>query len=316
MPAKTTIDIPHLLNGGVRAGYQFAQPYSPDKPTVVLVNAMCMTTDLYNVQFDCARLTDAMNLLAIEPLGHGSTTMLGPGEQHFTYWDSATLCLEVMRALGIWRAFALGTSQGGWIVARMALMAPDKVRIFWFLDVCRQQIQGIIPLGTSMDYESAASREDGCWDAAPVLIPWIEKWTSTTPTPDWVVEDEWCGMIGSIGFGASTTDETTTFWTSILKDVYSGDEGRKKVRMAAICLLDRDGLRIRIQDIKCPVRWLQGTEDLPFKTKRAQEEIKLFINSPDATLQLVEGGSHYLNASKPKAIEEALLELVGKYGHN
>ena len=37
------------------------------------------------------------------------------------------MALQVMEALGIDKAFALGTSQGGWIVARMALLAPERV---------------------------------------------------------------------------------------------------------------------------------------------------------------------------------------------
>ena len=35
--------------------------------------------------------------------------------------------LQVMETLGIDKFFALGTSQGGWVVARMALLAPEKV---------------------------------------------------------------------------------------------------------------------------------------------------------------------------------------------
>jgi microsomal epoxide hydrolase len=37
------------------------------------------------------------------------------------------MALQVMDKLGIEKAFALGTSQGGWIVTRMALLAPDRV---------------------------------------------------------------------------------------------------------------------------------------------------------------------------------------------
>jgi pimeloyl-ACP methyl ester carboxylesterase len=33
----------------------------------------------------------------------------------------------VMEALGVQKAFVLGTSQGGWMVVRMALLAPEKV---------------------------------------------------------------------------------------------------------------------------------------------------------------------------------------------
>jgi pimeloyl-ACP methyl ester carboxylesterase len=119
-----TVDVPHL--GGITAGYRLSNgALDPAKPTVVLVNAMCMTTALYESQFASARLTDNVNLLAVEPLGHGETVLRG-GEQ-FTAWDSATMILQVMAALGVERAFALGTSMGGWIVTRMALLAPDRV---------------------------------------------------------------------------------------------------------------------------------------------------------------------------------------------
>lgn len=126
MAATSTIEVSHL--GGILAGYTLSgDKYDPSKPTCVLINSMCMTTALYREQFADSRITAAMNLLAIEPLGHGATTN-PKNNGHFTYWDSAVVALQVMNLLGIGRAFALGTSQGGWIVVRMALLAPDKVR--------------------------------------------------------------------------------------------------------------------------------------------------------------------------------------------
>lgn len=122
MAATQTIQVPHL--GGTKAGYAFAREYDASKPTCVLVNSMCMTSSLFKVQFENEELTNAMNLLAIEPLGHGATSC--PSE-HFTYWDSANMAIQVLDAFGIKKAFALGTSQGGWIVARMALLAPERV---------------------------------------------------------------------------------------------------------------------------------------------------------------------------------------------
>jgi microsomal epoxide hydrolase len=114
-----------------------------------------------------------------------------------------------------------------------------------------------MPLGTSMDYESQESRTKNCWDPAANLMVFYEKWTSPSATPDFVVDDVWCGLVGGIGFGAAATAERSAFWTQILKDVYKGDEGRKKIRMALSCLLERDGLLLRIGDIICPVHWLQ-----------------------------------------------------------
>ncbi|RAH86594.1 alpha/beta hydrolase [Aspergillus japonicus CBS 114.51] len=301
MAAQQSITVPHL--GGIEVGYALSNnnTYDPSKPTCVLINSMCMTVSLYRPQFEDAELTSTTNLLAIEPLGHGATRCLAPAAEHFTYWDSAIMALQVMEKLGIQKAFALGTSQGGWVVARMALLAPDR-------------ILGILPLGTSMDYESADSRSKDCWDPVTLLTPFLEKWSSETPTPDFVVDDVWCGMVAGIGFGASATPETTDFWVQTLKQVYTGDEGRKKVRMALMCLLTRDGLLLRLRDVRCPVYWLQGTEDFPFKTTVPAEQIQRFSASKEAKLQMVEGGAHYLNATHPREVNAAIREMVARYG--
>ncbi|EXK32439.1 microsomal epoxide hydrolase [Fusarium oxysporum f. sp. lycopersici 4287] len=296
MAAKSTIKVPHL--GGIDAGYRVSgSGIDSSKPTLVLVNSMCTASSLFEAQFSAQELTDKVNLLAIEPLGHGATSSKS---EHFTYWDSAIMNLQVMEALGVDKAFALGTSAGGWIVVRMALLAPEK-------------ILGVLPLGTSMDYESAESREKGCWDPKTQLGPFYENWHSTTPTPDFVVDDVWRGLVSSVGFGSNPSPETLAFWDGTLKQVYRGDEGRKKLRIAVVNLFERDGLLLRLRDVKCPVYWLQGTADPVFGTTVPAEHIKLFTSSPEATLELVEGGGHYLSATNPKEINEAILKMVNKY---
>ncbi|KAL4979375.1 Alpha/Beta hydrolase protein [Aspergillus desertorum] len=319
MPTTRTIQVPHL--GGISAGYALSgDKYDPSKPTCVLINSMCMTTALYKDQFEDASLTSAVNLLAIEPLGHGSTSC---ASEHFTYWDSAIMALQVLDALGIQKAFALGTSQGGWIVTRMALLAPERVSSV--LDVVtlacpggreliKGQVLGLVLLGTSMDCESVDSRSKGCWDPLPLLKPFLDGWTSDAPTPDFVVEETWCKMVGAVGFGTFATEELVSFWTKTLQEVYRGNEGRKKVRMALACLLERDGLLLRLGDVKCPVYWLQGTDDTPFATRVPEEQIQLFTRSKEAKLEIVEGGAHYLNATHPKRVDEVILEMVKKSG--
>ncbi|KAL6229955.1 hypothetical protein BDW75DRAFT_249149 [Aspergillus navahoensis] len=202
MVTTRTIHVPHL--GGISAGYALSgDEYDPSKPTCVLLNSMCMTTALYKDQFEDEELTAALNLLAIEPLGHGSTSC---ANEHFTYWDSAIMALQVLDALGIQRAFALGTSQGGWMVTRMALLGPERIR-------------GLVLLGTSMVSESEDSRSKGCWDPVPLLKPFFNAWTSDTPSPDFVVEETWCNMVGAVGFGTFATEERVSFWTKTLQEV-------------------------------------------------------------------------------------------------
>lgn len=124
-PTTQTIHVPHL--GGITASYYMPHPYDPSKPTLILVNSFTTSALLYTSQYSNKSLTDGMNLLAIELLGHGGTR--AEKVDHWTYWDTAIMNLQVMEALGVEKAFVLGTSQGGWITVRMALLAPDKVRI-------------------------------------------------------------------------------------------------------------------------------------------------------------------------------------------
>ncbi len=105
-----------------------------------------------------------------------------------------------------------------------------------------------------MDYESAASREKGCWDPKTMLFPFYEKWCILEP--DFVVDEVWRGMVVNLGFSGTLSAEAVSFWDQTVKDVYTGDEGRKKLRMALANLMERDGLLCRLRDIKCPVYWL------------------------------------------------------------
>lgn len=57
----------------------------------------------------------------------------------------------------------------------------------------------------------------------------------------------------------------------------------------------------------------QGTQDPVFGVKIPEEQIKLFASSPEATFTLVEGGGHYLNATSPKEVDGAILQMVKKY---
>lgn len=329
MPSSTIdISVTHL--GDLKVGYRLSSPNNvidSSKPTLVCINSMCMTTDLFDPQFNDTRLTSAVNLLAIEPLGHGSTSFPTKAA-HFTYWDTAIVALEVMSKLGVEKAFVLGTSQGGWMIVRMALLAPERVSsikvpncsmatffncIFELLANHETQILGLIPLGTSMDAETTESQSKGCWNPVPLLQPFVDSWSSDTPTPDYIVDDAWCEMVAKFGFGSHATDASTAFWTSILKEVYSGDEGRRKARMAVMCLLGRDSLCLRLKDVKCPVYWLQGTEDAPYGAQVQYEQIELFTGSKEAKLSIVDGGAHYLNATNPNEVNEAVLAMVSKY---
>ncbi|PQK09160.1 hypothetical protein BB8028_0001g12310 [Beauveria bassiana] len=296
MAATTTVEVPHL--GGITAGYHIANNViDPNKPTVVLINSACTTSSLFTAQFQSMSLMETTNLIAIEPLGHGATVC---ASEHYTCWDSAIMTLQTLDVLGIKRVFALGTSQGGWIAARMALLAP-------------QRLQGIVLLGTSMDSESSLRSDDVSWELKANLIPLYESWCSMTATPHFVPDEHWRRMVVNVGFSGSVPDDFSSFWHKTLKTVYSGDEGRKKLRIAILCLLERDSILLRLRDIRCPVYWLQGSSDPVFGRVMPEQHIQLFTSAPETKLTFIDGGGHYLNVTHPEEVNFALLNMVEKY---
>lgn len=287
----STVTIPHL--GGSTVGYSFARPYDPALPTVVLVNSFSTSAELFRPQFADPTLTSTANLLAIELYGHGRTTAT---YAHFTYWDSAIANLQVLDALGIREAVVLGTSQGGWVAVRMALLAPAVVR-------------GVIPLGTSMDYESARSRDLGCWDGIAFCTPSVDGLAGAVGD-DWVVPDEFVDGVLAAGLGPHVSDEERAFWLAEYRRTYAGDDGRHRLRVSTINLRDRDGLHGRLDEVRCPVLWMHGTSDAVYSVANAEEEIRMFVRSPEARLQIVDGGQHFLSASHPAAVNAATVDFV------
>ena len=290
---EQTVEIPHL--GGSIVGYTFGGPYDPALPTLVLINSYTTSAELYRPQFADPALGSAANLLALEPYGHGRTRA---SYQHFTYWDSAVANLQALDALGIREAFVLGTSQGGWIAVRMALLAPDVVR-------------GLIPLGTSMDRESPRSRDLGCWDGVGFNTPLIDELAEPVGA-DWVVPDEVVDGVFNTAMGGLTGEERR-FWRAAYRANYAGDAGRHRLRISTVNLRDRDGLHGRLDEVRCPVLWLHGTADQVYSVPNAQEEIRMFTRSPEAQLETVQGGQHFLSASNPAEVDAAAIEFVRRW---
>lgn len=163
-----------------------------------------------------------------------------------------------------------------------------------------------------MDYESERSRRLGCWDGMAILTPFIEKWTRRA-SADFTPGPEYTKLLLDSGFGEDFPQEEREFWALELENNYKGDDGRQRLRVAMINLRDRDGLEARLRDVTCPVLWMQGTKDVSYSVANAEEEIELFVNSREATLKVVEGGRHFLNATNPEEVDCGVLEFVRKW---
>lgn len=154
----------------------------------------------------------------------------------------------------------------------------------------------------------------GCWDGPALLRDSIQAWTSNENTPNFEPTTEYCDFLIDIGFGKDVDQQTRKFWQDTIKSNYQGDDGRRRIRMAAINLSERDGLHSRLSDVRCPVLWLHGTDDAVYTVANAEVEIKKFVNSPEAKVQVVDGGKHFLSFSHPKDVDGALIAFAKKYG--
>jgi pimeloyl-ACP methyl ester carboxylesterase len=122
MAGLKSLHVPHL--GGIEVAYYMPKPYDKSKATLILIHGFSMSSHVFRSHFTSQSFTEQMNLLGIDAIGHGETEVKN---ETFTYWDTAIMNIQVMDALGIKKAFVLGTSHGGAIAVRMHLVAPEKV---------------------------------------------------------------------------------------------------------------------------------------------------------------------------------------------
>jgi len=72
-------------------------------------------------------------------------------------------------------------------------------------------VKGIIPLGTSMDFESRRSRDLGCWDGIEFCTPAIDALAEPVGD-DWVIPIELVDAVLKEGLGDDVPPEERAFW--------------------------------------------------------------------------------------------------------
>jgi pimeloyl-ACP methyl ester carboxylesterase len=182
-----------------------------------------------------------------------------------------------------------------------------------------------------MDSESPRSREFGCWDGPGATSSLVKLAGDFTLAHDFEPGQDYCDFLMSIGFGETVDQKTKDFWSSSIQQNYSGDDGKRRICMAAVTLAGRDGLHERLPYIRCPVLWLQvgdygirsryscadrnkGTGDVVFSFENAAEEIKMFTNSAETRLVKLSKGVHFLSWTHKEEVHQELLGFLNKWG--
>jgi hypothetical protein len=108
-----------------------------------------------------------------------------------------------------------------------------------------------------MDSESPKSQELGCWDALGACSGLLALAGDLAVSHDFEPGDAYYDYLMEIGYGNTIDKDTKDFWTRTIKSNYNGDEGKRRICMAAVALTGRDSLHGRLPYIKCPVLWMQ-----------------------------------------------------------
>lgn len=232
-------------------------------PAVVLLHSFFMDATMFAPQV--AAFGADYRLIAVNQRGHGDTPVTGP----FDYWDSARDVLAVLDHLGIERAAFVGTSQGGFVALRIALLAPERV-------------VALAALGTS----AAAEVPVMVANYRQMAANWIEM-GPILPLVD---------MLAAICLGGEMdATEWKAKWRAHPIDT---------IDVLVSALIDRDDIVGRLGEIDVPALVMHGSADLCYPMERARELADGLPKCEGAII--VEGGAHFLSLTNPAEVNAHL----------
>ena len=207
-------------------------------PAVLLLHSYLMDADMFAPQVACAS-AGRFRLVAMDERGHGGT----PGRPAVHLLGRGSRRARPARRARRGRCAVVGTSQGGFIAMRMALLAPDRVGALALLGTS----------GTAEDPEVAA----GYRQAAAV-------WRQHGPT------QELLDLNAAICLGQYDATEWQSRWRLL-----SGDH----IDRVLTPLVERDGVLERAAEVHCPALVLHGSADAAYPVDRARELAQALPNA-------------------------------------
>jgi 3-oxoadipate enol-lactonase len=198
-----------------------------------------------------------------------------PAPGPFSFGDSARDVLALLDHLGVDQAVLGGMSQGGFISMRAALLEPHRVRALILIDT------------------QAGTEDPANVDSYNQLH---EIWMAQGPAP---VQE----IVSAIILGPGTWDDWYAKWAAGDRDQFS---------LAFSTLMGREDITPRLGEITCPALIIHGTSDAAIPMGKA-EALRDGLGG-EATLAVVEGGSHVANISHPDVVNAAILNFLRTLG--
>ena len=243
-----------------------------DGPAVVLSHGYLMDASMFDAQV--AALAPEYRVITWDQRGHGGTPAPGP----FSYWDSARDVLALLDHLGIERAVLGGMSQGGFLSLRAALLAPQRVR-------------GLVLIDSQAGTEEEASR--------PGYEQMHQMWLDQGPGP---VQE----IVAAIILGPGRWDSWYAKWAGQYAQLAPGN--LSQLTWAFRCLMDRDDITGRLDEVTCPALIVHGSEDAAIQVARA-EKMRDGLVGP-TTFTLIDGAPHASNVTHPGAVNAEIANFL------
>jgi 3-oxoadipate enol-lactonase len=238
-----------------------------DGDVVILGHGFLMDHEMFVHQV--AALRDSYRVITWDERGFGLTEFDG---QPFTYWDSARDCLGLLDHLGIERAVVGGMSQGGFLSMRAALTAPERVRALILLDT-----------STTLYTDETRAANEGM----------IQMWLTVGPV------DDLAGAVATIIIDdPAESSKWIAKWQARDKEL---------LRESGRCLMDRDDITDRLDEITCPALVIHGTEDTALTMEDAELMASLLVGC-NGVVKV--GGAHAANLTNPVPVNAAIVEFL------
>ncbi len=239
---------------------------SGDRPWVILSHSLGASLAMWTRQVE--RLADRFNVVAYDLRGHGGSP---PTDPPITIADLAGDVADMMDALGIEQAFYIGLSLGGGIGVALGLDYPDRVL---GIAACNCRLQ--LPPEAAEAWRARIARV-GAEGMEPLVEPTLSRWLN----PDFI---------------ARRPDEADR-----VRDMIRGTSPKGYIGCAGALIRGLD--QSRVGELKCPVLYLAGAQDVaaPAAELRALSEA-----TPGSSFVELDPASHLSNVENPDDFEAAI----------
>ncbi|MFI2478585.1 alpha/beta fold hydrolase [Nocardia xishanensis] len=212
-----------------------------------------------------AHLRDRYRCITVDARGHGQTGGTAP----FTQWDVADDLIALLHGLGISRAVLVGMSQGGFVVSRAAVRAPELVA-------------GLVIVSSTARAYSDEQRAE--------VNQLIDAWSAG-------MDDALADVLESVIIGAPS--QANEVWKERWKRWDAA-----QLRNAFVAVADREDFTDRLPEITAPTLIIHGDQDNAFNL---DEEARPHADGlPHGRLTVIDGAGHGVNMTHPARVNVEL----------